>query len=260
MLAAAGEDEEALTLSLTAVEAAPEDVEALVTRGVVLAAAGDVEAARTAFTGALELNPAHAVALAGQARLSSDPAQAQRDLEAALTAYPRYAAAYLELAALEREAGTPQTALQTLRTGATRVPESAGPWQRLCDRSRSERQHRREAVSFLEDALADPEPNPGLYALTALLPAERSERALALLREGRTRYPEDAALALAEAELLGKTDDYVGAEAVLREAQTFAPNNPELANQLALAQAEQGKTDDAAATLTAAAERKPGAG
>ena len=256
VLAAAGEDAEALTLSLGATEAAPEDIEALVARGVVLAAAGEVEAAQAAFTGALELNPAHAVALAGQARLSDDPAAARRDLGAALAAYPRYAAAYLELAALEREAGNPQTALQTLRTGATRVPESAGLGSAFVTEAvRSG--NTAEAVSFLENALAAPDPDPGLYALAARLPAEQSERALALLREGRTRYPEDAALALAEADLLGKTDDHAGAEAVLREAQTFAPDNPEVANQLALAQAEQGKTEDAAATLTAAAERSP---
>ena len=256
VLAAAGEDTEALELSLRAVQAAPEDIEALVNRGVVLASAGDVEAARTAFTDALALNPAHAVALAGQARLSSDPAAAQRDLEAALAAYPRYAAAYLELASLERDAGSPQTALQTLRTGVTRVPESAGLGTAFVTEAvRSG--NTAEAVSFLEDALTTAEPEPGLYALTALLPAEQSERALTLLREGRTRYPEDAALALAEADLLGKTGDYEGAEAVLREAQTLAPGNPELANQRALAQAEQGQTDAAAATLSAAAERSP---
>ncbi len=256
VLAAAGEDDKALALSLQAVQTAPEDIEALVARGVVLAAAGDVAAARTAFAGALELNPAHAVALAGQARLSDDPGAARRDLEAALSAYPRYAAAYLELAALEREAGNPQTALQTLRTGATRVPESAGLGSAFVTEAvRSG--NTAEAVSFLEDALTAPDPDPGVYALAARLPAEQSERALALLREGRTHYPKDAALALAEAELLGKTDDYAGAEAVLREAQTFAPDNPEVANQLALTQAEQGKTEDAATTLTAAAERNP---
>jgi Flp pilus assembly protein TadD len=112
-------------------------------------------------------------------------------------------------------------------------------------------------VSFLEDALGVGEPDPGLYALTALLPAEESTRALALLREGRARYPQDTALALAEAELLGKTGDYATAEGVLREAQALDPENPEVANQLALAQAEQGQTEAAAETLRAAAERSP---
>ncbi len=256
VLAAAGEDDEALALSSQAVQTAPEDVEALVARGVVLAAAGEVGAAQAAFADALELNPANAVALAGQARLSDDPAAARRDLAAALAAYPRYAAAYLELANLEREAGSPQTALQTLRTGATRVPESAGLGSAFVTEAvRSG--NTAEAVSFLEDALAAPEPDPGLYALAARLPAEQSERALALLREGRTRYPQDAALALAEADLLGKTDDYAGAETVLRDAQTFAPDNPEVANQLALTQAQQGDTEAAAETLGSAAERNP---
>ncbi|CAA9588633.1 MAG: hypothetical protein AVDCRST_MAG86-4166 [uncultured Truepera sp.] len=258
-LGAAGEDEEALALSLAAIQAAPEDVEALVNRGVVLAASGDVETARTGFAAALALNPAHAVALAGQARLSEDPAAAQRDLEAALAAYPRYAAAYLELASLEREAGSPQTALQTLRTGVDRVPESAALKAAFITEAVGGG-NTTEAVSFLEEALTAPDPAASLYALTAALPAEESERALTLLREGRARYPRDAALALAEAEILGKTDQYAAAEDVLREAQAFAPDNLELTNQLALAQAEQGKTDAAAATLRAAAEQNPDLG
>lgn len=255
-LGAGGEDEEALALSLSAIETAPEDVEALVNRGVVLAATGDLETARTAFSAALELNPAHAVALAGQARLSEDPAAARRDLEAALAAYPRYAAAYLELAALERSTGNPETALQTLRTGVTRVPDSASLNTAFVTEALGSG-NTAEALSFLETAVDAPEPDPGLYALAASFPAAQSERALAILRKGRARYPQDAGLALAEAEVLGKRGDYAAAEGVLTEAQAFAPGNPELANQLALAQAEQGKTDAAAETLRIAGERSP---
>ena len=256
VLGAAGNDAEALALAERAAQTLPEDAETLVAQGVVQAAAGDVPAAQTAFNAALAVNPAHAVALAGRARLSDDAAAAQRDLRAALASYPRYAAAYLELATLQREAGNEQTALKTLRDGADRVPESAGLASAfIAEAVRAG--NTAEAVTFLETALNAPDPAPSLYALAASLPAEQGERALALLRRGRAAYPEDAALALAESEMLGKTGDYAGAERVLRGAQGFAPNNPELANQLALAQAEQGKTDEAAATLAAAAEQNP---
>lgn len=255
-LAAGGDDAEALALSQAATEAAPEDIEARVNRGVVLAATGDIGAARTAFGSALELNPAHAVALAGQARLSDDPADARRDLEAALASYPRYAAAYLELASLEQQAGRAQVALQTLRDGATRVPESVGLATAFFTEA-VRRGNTAEALNFLEEALTAPEPAPGLYALAAALPTAQSERALAILREGRERYPEDAGLALAEADVLGDRGDYAAAETVLSAAQARTQGNPELANQLALAQAEQGKTDQAEATLRAAAERNP---
>ena len=255
-LGAAGQDAEALTLSQRAVQAAPEDVEALVGRGVVLAAAGEIPAAREAFAGALRLNPAHAVALAGQARLSDDPQAAQRDLEAALASYPRYAAAYLELATLERQSGSPQTALQTLRTGVQKVPDSSGLASAFITEA-VRGGNTAEAVSFLEQALETPNPEPSLYALAGSLPAGESKRALAILRQGREAYPRDAGLALAEAETLGKTGDYAGAAEVLRGAQSFAPNNPEVANQLALAQAEQGQTDEAAATLETAAQQNP---
>lgn len=255
-LGAAGQDAEALILSQRAVQKTPEDAEALVGRGVVLAAAGNIAEARDAFAAALEINPAHAVALAGQARLSGDPEAAQRDLTAALAAYPRYAAAYLELANLQRQAGNPQTALQTLRTGVGRVPESSGLASAFVTEAvRSG--NTAEAVNFLEKSLQTSEPDASLFALAGSLPAEQSERALGILRKGRKAYPEDASLALAEAETLGKTGNYAGAERVLSGAQTFAPNNPEVANQLALAQAEQGKPGEAAATLQTAARQNP---
>ncbi len=255
-LGAAGQDEEALALSQRAVKAAPGDAEALVSRGVVLAAAGDIPAAREAFAAALGVNPAHAVALAGQARLSENPETAQRDLRAALASYPRYAAAYLELSTLQRQTGSPQTALQTLRKGVGEVPESSGLASAFVTEAvRSG--NTAEAVSFLEDALKTPNPEPSLFALAASLPAEQSGRALAILRQGREAYPQDVGLVLAEAETLGKTGDYAGAEEVLMGTRRFAPDNPEVANQLALAQAEQGKTDAAAATLQSAAQQNP---
>lgn len=256
VLGAAGQDAEALTLSEEAVRAASEDAEVLVSRGVVLAAAGDVSAAQEAFAEALAVNPAHAVALAGRARLSEDAAAAQRDLEAAIASYPRYAAAYLEKATLERSAGNPQTALQTLRSGVERVPDSS----RLASAFVTEAVrsgNTAEAIGYLERTLQTPDPEPSLFALAASLPVEQNERALAILRRGREAYPQDAGLALAEAETLGKGEDYAGAEEVLRNAQNFAPGNPEIANQLALAQAEQGNIDGAAATLEAAARQTP---
>ncbi len=256
LLAASGNDEEALQLSLSAIQAAPSDVEALVNRGVVLAASGDLETARTAFAAALELNPAHAIAHAGRARLATDGAQAESDLEAALAAYPRYAAAYLELAARQRQSGQPQTALQTLRTGAEKVPDSASLGSAFVTQAIAGG-NTGEALNYIEASLETGQPAPERYALASALPAEEAPRALAILRQGRAAYPRDSALALAEADMLGKIGDYAEAERVLREAQGFAPNNPELANQLALAQAEQGKTDEAAATLNAASQTNP---
>lgn len=256
VLAVSGNDEEAGTLSLSAIEAAPEDVEALVNRGIVLAATGDVETARTAFAAALELNPAHAIAHAGQARLASDGAQAENDLKAAIAAYPRYAAAYLELAARQRQANQPQTALQTLREGADKVPDSPSLGSAFVTQAVASG-NSSEALTYIETSLETEDPAPERYALASALPTEEAPRALAILRQGRTAYPRDSALALAEADMLGKTEDYAGAESVLREAQGFAPDNPELANQLALAQAEQGKTAEAAETLRGAAQTNP---
>lgn len=256
VLAASGNDEEALDLSLSAIETAPNDIEALVNRGIVLAAAGDIETARVAFAAALELNPAHAVAHAGQARLAPDGAAAEADLEAAIAAYPRYAAAYIELAARQRQAGQPQTALQTLREGTDKVPDSSSLGSAFVTQAVASG-NTGEALTFLETSLEGENVPPERYALAASLPADEAPRALAILRQGREAYPRDSALALAEADMLGKTGDYAGAEGVLREAQAFAPDNPELANQLALAQAQQGKTDEAAATLREASGTNP---
>jgi len=255
-LLASGDEEAALGLSLRAIQAAPEDIEALVGRGAVLVAAGDLETARQAFDVALELNPSHPVALAGSAQLAEGAEVARSRLEAAIAAYPRYAAAYLELATLQRRAGSPQTALQTLRTAVARVPDSTGLQAAFVNeavRSGNEA----EALAHLEEVLSEPDPAPSLYALAAALPEAQSDRALEIVREGREVYPEDAALALAEAQVLSTRGDYAGAEKVLAEAQTFAPDNPEVANQLAVAQARQGKTEEASATLERALQENP---
>lgn len=270
-LAATGENDAALASSLQAIQAAPEDIEALVNRGVVLAATGDASTAREAFGAALTLNPAHAVALAGSARFAENPEAARSALEAALTSYPRYTAAYLELAALQRQTGAPQTALQTLRRGAEQVPESASLKAAFIGQA-VRNGNADEAFSFLEAALAEaePDPPPSLYALASAfgeaqvsetqISEAQSERALEIVREGRSRYPQDAALVLAEAEVLSGRGDDAGAEGVLASARAFAPENPEVANQLAITQARQGKTDEARATLEEVAAQNPQVG
>lgn len=255
-LAATGEVEAALEGSLAAIEAAPEDVEALVKRGVVLAAAGDGEGARGAFEAALALNPAHAVALAGSARFAESPEAAQAALEGSLAAYPRYAAAYLELAALQRRAGDAEGALATLREAATRVPESVSLQAAFIGeavRSGDEA----GALAFLEARLDAPDPAPSVYALATGLAPSQNARALEIIRAGRDRHPQDAALALAEAEVLREGGDLEGAETVLRDALAAAPENPEVANQLAITQAQAGRADEARATLEAAAQQNP---
>jgi tetratricopeptide (TPR) repeat protein len=256
-LAAAGELEPALAASLAAIQAAPEDVEALVKRGVVLAAAGDAETARQAFEAALALNRTHAVALAGSARFAATPEAAQAALTQALRAYPRYTAVYLERAALQRQTGDLEGALATLREAVARVPESASLHAALIGEL-VRRGEEAEALTVLEARLAaDADPDPSIYALaTELAPSQRA-RALAILREGRERHPQDAALALAEAEVLRAGGDFEAAEGVLREALAAAPNHPELANQLAITQAQAGNTDAARATLEAAVTQHP---
>lgn len=57
--------------------------------------------------------------------------------------------------------------------------------------------------------------------------------------------------------MLRGTGNLEAAEAVLQEALDAAPTNPELANQLAITQAQAGRTDEARATLEAALAQNP---
>ena len=241
--------ESALSTSLAAIQSAPEDAEALVTRGAVLLASGDEATAQTAFEAALLLNPAHALALAGLGRLQDDVA----NLEAALGAYPRYVPAYLDLASAQDAQGDAQAALATLERGVANVPDST-ILKRAFLSGTLDQGGAQDALSYLQGALTEGTPAADLYALAAELPSEVAPQALEIVREGRSAYPQDASLALAEASLLSQTGDVAAAESVLQEAQGVAPDNLRVTNELAIAQARQGNLDEARATLENASQ------
>ena len=110
-----------------------------------------------------------------------------------------------------------------------------------------------DALSYLQNALSEQaNPPANLYALAGELPGDYATQALTIVREGRSSYPQDTGLALAEATLLTQTGDNAAAENVLNEARSVAPDNLRVLNQLAIAQAQQGKLDEARATLESA--------
>jgi tetratricopeptide (TPR) repeat protein len=241
-----GEREAALELSQRAIDAAPADIEALVIRGNILIAAGDVAGAQQAFDAALAINAYHALALLGRGNAASDAAA----LEAAAQSYPRLVDAYLDLAALQSGA----RALQTLRRGAERVPDSIS-LRRAVMQQALDAGDAAGALAYLRQELANDEVrSPALYTLAQLLPPQFEAQALELLREGRERYPQSTAVATAYAAALQQAGDASGAEAVLRHALEQAPADLELRNRLAIIQAQQGDFDAARATLEGVAE------
>jgi Flp pilus assembly protein TadD len=243
-LAIAGDLQRAQEISLNAINLQPLDIEALVTRGIILRRAGDTAAAGQAFDAALAINPSHAVALAGKGAVSGDTAS----LEAAINIYPRQVDAYLELAVIQNQSDATR-ALQTLRNGAQAVPESTALNRAFMEQAISLGDSA-GAVSYLQNATAQPNAPASLYSLVTLLPAENQEQALAIIREGRTKYPDNPNLAILEADLLSRTQDFAGAEAVLQEALAQNPGNPDVINALAIAQSAQGKIEEAKATFS----------
>lgn len=252
-LAFSGDLENALEMSSRAVRYEPRDVEAYAVRGGVLRLSGDREGALQAFERVLSHNPAHAQALEGRASLS-DPADAQAYLERALSANPRLISAYLELAELQREQ-SPQRALQTLRRGTDKVPESTS-LHRAIMREALRTNDVSGAYGYLQQFLsANPDAPASVYALAGMLPQpDYQQQALALVQQGRERYPGSATLALAHAGILQAAGDDAQAEQVLAEAHQADPDNPDIANQLAVTMARQGKEDEARAVLEAVAE------
>ena len=249
VLTQAGELDAALDASLRAIQTTPEDIEALVARGAVLLASDDNATAQQAFEAALVLNPAHALALAGLGSVEADGAA---NFEAALDAYARYVPAYLDLASAQRIQGDAPAALQTLQRGAERVPDSITLKRALIDETVRQGSPE-DALSYLQNTLSEQNnPPANLYALAGELPSDYATQALAIVRQGRSIYPQDAGLALAEAALLTQTGDNAAAESVLNDARSFAPDDLRVLNQLAVAQAQQGKLDEARATLESA--------
>lgn len=241
----AGELERAERTALLAVQYEPNDVEAWVVRGLILEALAELEEARAAFERALTLNPHHAQALVGKAQATGDASLAER----AIAANPRSVEAYLTLASLQ--GGNPQRVLQTLRRGASQIPESV-----LLQRAFIEQAialgDAAGALSYLRDTvLAQPAPSAQLYALAALLPAGFEAQALELLSAGLQRHPDSLALTLAKAELEERRGELAAAEATLAQAYRRNPGNAQLANALALVQIRQGNVAEAEATLAA---------
>lgn len=249
-LAIAGEWTRAAEASLQAVQANDRDIEAWVVRGVVSQNAGEAEAAREAFDRALALNPNHPLALVGKGQLAPDVQEAAALLEQAIAIYPRLVDAYVTLAELQLE-DDPQRALQTVRRGARAVPESARLHRTLINIAVAGGDAAGATAYLRDTVLAQPGAAPNLYSLAALLPDSQLSEALALVRQGRERYPESESLILAEAGLLERQDDPAAAEALLAEAYAQNPNNPEVANALAVLQARQGEVDAARETLLA---------
>jgi tetratricopeptide (TPR) repeat protein len=240
--ALAGDLERAIDLAQRAVAATPEGVEARVTEGIVRAAAGDAQRARAAFEAALARNPAHAVALTGLADLTDDTTGRLALLERALASSPRLLEAHLAVASLQT---TPQRALQTLRRGVERLPDSAVMQRSLIERVLAEGDPR-GALDLLRQSARSPlAATPGLYALASLLPSSLAGEALAFVREGRARFPTSSSLALSEAELLVAGGDTVAAEGVLRAALAEAPNAANLTEALATVLARLGRVDEA---------------
>lgn len=250
-LALSGRSAQATEVAERAVQANPSDVEAQVVRGVVLSSALEPQSAREAFAAALDLNPNHPLALVGMARLGTDPEAATQQLERAISIYPRLVDAYLALAELQAESN-PQQALQTLRRGAQRVPESAQLQRSLINIAIASGDAA-GALSYLRDTVLGSGSTPAnLYSLAELLPDPYLDQALELVRQGRERYPESQSLVLAEARLLERQGDLAGAEALLGPILAANPQNVEVANTLALLQARQGETEAARGTLQGA--------
>jgi tetratricopeptide (TPR) repeat protein len=243
-LAISGDLTRAGEISLNAINLQPLDIEALVTRGIILRRAGDNTTAAQAFEAALAINPTHAIALAGKGAVQGDTAS----LEQAIAIYPRYVDAYLELAILQNQSNSTR-ALQTLRNGATAVPESVALNRAFMQQALS-LGDTAGAVSYLQSVTAQPNVSAGIYSLVTLLPAESQEQALALIRDGRTKYPDNPNLAIIEADLLSRTEDFAGAETILQNTLAQNPGNPDVINALAIAQSAQGKIEEAKTTFS----------
>lgn len=242
-LAISGDMTRAGEISLNAINLQPLDIEALVTRGIILRRAGDNATATQAFDAALAINPNHAIALAGKGAVQGDVAS----LERAISIYPRYVDGYLELAVLQNQTDSTR-ALQTLRNGATAVPESVALNRAFMQQAIS-LGDTAGALSYLQGVTAQPNVPASIYSLVTLLPEEHQDQALAIIRDGRTKYPDNPNLAVLEADLLSRTEDFAGAETILQETLAQNPGNPDVINALAIAQSAQGKIDEAKATF-----------
>ena len=246
LLALGGDAKTGVTFAQQAVKAQPDDIEAQVVLGVVLQADNQNQQAAAAFKKALAINPANAVALTGLARSESDATKATQDLQAAIRAYPRMLDAYLQLASLQ---SSDQRALQTMRNAESSLPESLALHRAVVQQVLKIGDDK-GALAYLQQAVQDGmAASAELYALARLLPADVTDGALALVRQGEKAYPDATVLKAAEGELLVRQGDYSGAEGVLAPLHSAHPKDGGIANLLAVAQARQGKIDAARQTF-----------
>lgn len=244
-----GDHEAAVEAAVAATEARSEDVEAWTVRGVVHLRAGDAAAAEEAFRAALERNPSHAVARAGLGELLQGE-DAAREYRRAIEAYPRLLDAHLALA----DAADGPRAVQLLRTAVDHLPDAARLHAEIVDRALAANDPA-GALSYLRSAAELPlARTPALYALAGGLASTNTDAALDFLQEGRQAFPEDEGLVLAEASLRLQSGDPEGAEAILTPFAEASPEDPAIANRLALALVAQDRTEEAREVLGAAAE------
>jgi tetratricopeptide (TPR) repeat protein len=238
---------EAREAAQDATELLTTDPDAWTILGVVLLAERDFEASVAAFNRALELNPSHALALAGRgnANTSSD------DLESAIESYPRLTDAYLSLAAAETDV---TRSLQILRRAGRYLPESVALHRSALARAISGGDPL-GATSYLRAALSTPlGASPALYALAADLPASQATATRELIDEGVAAFPTDVGLQLVAARLDLEIGDIDAARQRLEPLNAGAPNDPEIANLLALVLARSGEIDSASLVLVAVSD------
>ena len=239
----------ALRLAGEASALAPDVAEVRVVEGVVRAAVGEAAAAEEAFRAALAINPNHAQALAGLAGLTTDPGERAAFLDRSLAAAPRLVDAHLAYATLQTD---PQRRLQALRRAAERVPDSLTIQRVLLDEVLGSGDPR-GALALLQQAVADPIGRaPATYALAASLPDAVGAQALAFVQEGRGRYPDSTALAIAEADLQVAAGDLERAEAILREVMAVDAANVTAVEALATVLGRAGRLDEAESLLAEA--------
>lgn len=243
-----GELERALNTSLLAVQYEPNDIEAWIVRGLILDASDNIDEALAAFDRALALNSNHAQALIGKAQVTADASLAER----AITIYPRSVEAFLTLASLQ--ADNPQRILQTLRRGASQIPESVILQQGFIEQAIT-LGDAAGALNYLRGTvLTQPNPSAQLYALATRLPDAYQQQALEIVTAGLNRHPESLTLTLAKSDLEERSGNLSAAEATLAQAHQLNPNNIQVANALALVQIRQGNMQAAEATLSAIAD------
>jgi len=238
----------AMQTSQQAVSIEPLDLDAQITSAVVLNSAGDNQKANEAFMAAYKINPNNPSVLVGLAKFEADPNKAQELLEKSISIYPRLVDAYLGLADLEL-ASDPQKALTILRRGSSKVPGATSIHRRFLDIVVNSGDAN-GALNYIKEVLAKyPKPPVSVYNLATMLPFSVNKDAIQIVRDGRIQYPGNPILALSEAELLARAEDFQTAETVLQDALASHPGDTGLGAALATAQAKQGKINEAANTI-----------